>query len=258
MLSKAKALYQVKLILDYLPEEEYKLIPKETIDYIEDNFEYDENFSIDPNIPLEKQKIDDKAFEMLDKIVKSAEMTKKENKSIKNAEMDSYLKEIRESNQNYNARIENIRLKNLVEILKKENSKIPKAKDLLSDYKDALNQKEDEIENLFKDERIVKRNVKGNLRSRNPRMKMSLGLPKDMEKGCVKKMKELVEIDNQLVLKDVEFKKENLISEGSFLIDRGDIIFIWVGKNENNVNDDNNEKKNKLIDSELVDEPVDE
>ena len=64
---------------------------------------------------------------MLDKIVRSAEITKKENKSIKNAEIDSYLKEIRESNQNYNARIENIRLKNLVEILKKENSKISKA-----------------------------------------------------------------------------------------------------------------------------------
>lgn len=150
MLSKAKALYQVKLILDYLPEEEYKLIPKETIDYIEDNFEYDENFSIDPNIPLEKQKIDDKAFKMLDKIVKSAEMTKKENKSIKNDEIDTYLKKIRESNQNYDARIENIRLKNLVEILKKENSKIPKAKDLLSDYKEALKQKEDEIEKLKK------------------------------------------------------------------------------------------------------------
>lgn len=120
MLSQAKVLYQVKLILDYLPEEEYKLIPQEMIDYIEDNFEYDENFSIDPEIPLEKQKIDDKAFEMLDKIVKSAEITKKENKSIKNAEIDSYLKEIRESNQNYNARIENIRLKNLVEILKKK------------------------------------------------------------------------------------------------------------------------------------------
>lgn len=40
--------------------------------------------------------------------------------SIKNAEIDSYLKEFRESNQNYNARIENIRLKNLVEILKKK------------------------------------------------------------------------------------------------------------------------------------------
>lgn len=44
MLSQAKVLYQVKLILDYLPEEEYKLIPQEMIDYIEDNFEYDENF----------------------------------------------------------------------------------------------------------------------------------------------------------------------------------------------------------------------
>ena len=31
MLTKAKMLYQVKLILDYLPEEEYNLIPKETI-----------------------------------------------------------------------------------------------------------------------------------------------------------------------------------------------------------------------------------
>lgn len=161
MLSKAKALYQVKLILDYLPEEEYKLIPKETIEYIEDNFEYDENFSIDPNIPLEKQKIDDKAFEMLDKIVKSAEMTKKENKSIKNAEMDLYLKEIRESNQNYNARIENIRLKNLVEMLKKENSKIPKAKDLLFDYKEALKQKEDEIEKLKKNNQYLYNCIQG-------------------------------------------------------------------------------------------------
>ncbi len=148
MLSQAKVLYQVKLILDYLPEEEYKLIPQEMIDYIEDNFEYDENFSIDPEIPLEKQKIDDKTFEMLDKIVKSAEITKKENKSIKNAEIDSYLKEIRESNQNYNARIENIRLKNLVEILKKENSKISKAKNLLSEYKYAMKEKDNEIEEL--------------------------------------------------------------------------------------------------------------
>lgn len=68
--------------------------------------------------------------------------------SIKNAEIDSYLKEIRESNQNYNARIENIRLKNLVEILKKENSKISKAKNLLSEYKDAMKEKDNEIEEL--------------------------------------------------------------------------------------------------------------
>lgn len=68
--------------------------------------------------------------------------------SIKNAEIDSYLKEFRESNQNYNARIENIRLKNLVEILKKENSKISKAKNLFSEYKDAMREKDNEIEKL--------------------------------------------------------------------------------------------------------------
>lgn len=148
MLSKAKALYQVKVILDYLSEDEYKLIPKETIDYIEENFEYDENFSINPKIPLEKQKIDDKAYEMLDKIVKSAEITKKENKSIINTEMNAYLQKVRESNKNYNTRIENVRLKNLVNMLKKENSKIPKARDLLSEYKDAIKEKDNEIEKL--------------------------------------------------------------------------------------------------------------
>ena len=65
MVSKSKALYQVKLILDYLPEDEYKLIPEETIDYIEENFEYDENFTINPKILLEKQKIDNFDLEIL-------------------------------------------------------------------------------------------------------------------------------------------------------------------------------------------------
>ena len=103
MITKAKALYQVKLILDYLPDEEYKLIPQETIDYIEDNFEYDENFSIDPSIPLEKQKIDDKAYEFLDKIVKSVESNKKENTINQNSEIEMYVKQVKESNKNYNA-----------------------------------------------------------------------------------------------------------------------------------------------------------
>ena len=161
MLSKAKALYQVKLILDYLPEEEYKLIPKETIEYIENNFEYDENFSINPNIPQKKQKIDDKAYEILDKIVKATEVTKNENKLHDKAKMNAYIQEVKESNQNYNDRIENIRLKNLVEMLKKENSKILKAKDLISDYKDALKQKEDEIEKLKKNNQDLYNCIQG-------------------------------------------------------------------------------------------------
>lgn len=149
MLPKSKVLYQVKLILDCLPEDEYKLISPETINYINDNFEYDANISIDPNIPLENQKIDDKTYEMLDKIVKSTETIKKDNKGINQSEMGSDLDDGVEAN--YNLREENIRLEKLVEMLEKENSKIPKAKDLISEYKEALKQREDEIEKLKKD-----------------------------------------------------------------------------------------------------------
>ena len=161
MISKAKALYQVKLILDYLPEEEYSLIPKETIEYIENNFEYDENFLIDPKIPLEKQKIDDKAYEMLEKIIKATELTKKESKTYDSAKINTYLKEVKKSNENYNIKIENIRLKNLVEVLKNENSKIPKAKDLISDYIEALKKKDDEIEKLKKNNQDLYNCIQG-------------------------------------------------------------------------------------------------
>lgn len=151
MITKAKSLYQVKLILDYLPEEEYKLIPKETIDYIEENFEYDENIFIDPNIPLEEQNIDEKAYDLLEKIVKqtktmySNEISKQKRRF---SEVDEYIEEVKQSNKNYDIRIENIRLNNLVEILKKENRKITKAKELLEEYQDILKQKVIEIENL--------------------------------------------------------------------------------------------------------------
>ena len=145
MKSKEKALYQVKLILDYLPEEEYKLIPQETIDYIEDNFEYDENFMINPNIPLEQQKIDDKTYEILDQIINKAEQSQKANKKD---ELASYIEKVKKENQEFDIKVENIKLKNIIETLKKENKKIPKAKSLLEEYKDALKQKDVEIEAL--------------------------------------------------------------------------------------------------------------
>lgn len=145
MLTKAKALYQVKLILDYLPKEEYELIPQETIEYIEDNFEYDENISIDPTIPLEKQKIDDKAYELLEKIV---EQTKKTKEKTNDKEISKYLEQVKKSNENFNIQIENIKLKNIIETLEKENEKIPKAKQLVEEYKEILKQKDIEIENL--------------------------------------------------------------------------------------------------------------
>lgn len=143
MLPKAKAIYQVKLILDYLPDEEYKMIPQEIKDYIDDNFEYDENFTINPSIPLENQKIDDKAYELLDKIVKSVGSAKESIQTKSFSKSNEYIED-----NNTDTEKEIIRLNNLIELLKVENSKIPKVKNLLEEYKIALKQKDDEILNL--------------------------------------------------------------------------------------------------------------
>lgn len=153
MLTKEKMLYQVKLILDYLPEEEYNLISQETIDYIEDNFEYDENIKIDPNIPLENQKIDDKTYDYLEKIINEAEKNKK---SVKNEELDNYVKKVKEENEKFDTKVENIRLKELVEALKVENEKIPKIKELVEEYKIALDEKSKKIEGLEQNNKYLR------------------------------------------------------------------------------------------------------
>ena len=143
MLTKAKALYQVKLILDYLPQEEYDLIPQETIDYIEDNFVYDENITINPSIPLEKQDIDDKSYRLLEKIIAQVEKNQTKDNNVNN-----HINNVEESNENDYSKEENIRLKSLVEILQKENAKIPKVKDLVQEYKDELEKKNEKIKML--------------------------------------------------------------------------------------------------------------
>lgn len=140
MLSKRKMLYQVKLILDYLPEEEYRLIPQDMINYIENNYEYDENIKINPNIPLEKQSIDDKTYEMLNKIEKQTLNNTKD--------IDNYIEKVEKENKEFNIKIENAKLKNKLELLEKENERIPKAKALLEEYNSALKQKETEIKIL--------------------------------------------------------------------------------------------------------------
>ena len=142
MLSKEKMLYQVKLILDYLPEDEYELISDDTIDYIENNYEYDENITINPNIPLENQNIDDETFKYLEKIINEAERKKQKN------EKNSETKVI--SNVNTESNSELVKLRKIIEGLKEENEKIPRVKELLKEYKEELqkaNQKIEIIEN---------------------------------------------------------------------------------------------------------------
>ena len=147
MLAKAKALYQVKLILDYLSQEEYNLIPQKTIDYIEDNFEYDENITINPDIPLENQKIDDQTYKILDKIIKQTENSQN---IAHNSEVNDYIANVKEPNKEFDTGIENMKLKNLVELLKKENEIIPKVKDLVQEYKDELENANKKIKALEK------------------------------------------------------------------------------------------------------------
>lgn len=147
MLTNAKALYQVKLILDYLPKDEYDLIPQEVIEYVENNFEIDKNIKINPEIPLESQNIDDKTYEILEKIIKKID-------SITNKKNDDISKYV-ESTKKSNEEIENIRLNNLVEDLKEKNGKIPKVKNLVQEYKNALRDKDNEITKLQKDNEIL-------------------------------------------------------------------------------------------------------
>ena len=139
-MTKEKALYQVKLIFDAMDENDYKRIPQETIDYVEQNMEYDENIKIDPDIPLEDQNIDDYACDFLEKMINDIERREREQGSTPNVAPASSTS----NGMDVEA------LKELVEKLRVENGKIPQMKELLTKYKTELENKNTEIDNLKK------------------------------------------------------------------------------------------------------------
>ncbi|MBR0491193.1 MAG: hypothetical protein IJJ82_04000 [Clostridia bacterium] len=131
-MTQNQALYQAKLILDYMPEEDYKKIPEEIIKYIYDNMEEDKNIVVNPDIPLEEQDIDEKTYDFLDKVIKKIEYSEAKQQRTSN--------EVKELSRE--------ELINLLERYKQENSKIGKAKNLIIQYKQALEQKDREIVEL--------------------------------------------------------------------------------------------------------------
>ena len=144
MVTKDKALYQVKVILDYLPRNEYALISPETIEYIDENYEFDENFSLDRNIPLYEQKISPKAYNVLKKVVKEIETNAEIYKDMPLDNMSSA-----DLQKNFRiAKSENLKLKQMVDTLKVNSDKIDEAKQLVIDYRQALINKDDEINKL--------------------------------------------------------------------------------------------------------------
>jgi len=133
-MTKEESLYQVKLILDCLSDEEYFKIPGDVITYIEQNMKYSDEISINPDIPLEKQNIDEKTYDFLEKIIKEININETNNSIKKN---ENSFKDL-EKNE-------------LIEILNKyveENKKIPKAKELIKEYTLAIEEKNKQIENL--------------------------------------------------------------------------------------------------------------
>lgn len=168
-MTKEKALYQVKLIIDNLSEEEYNLIPKDIIKDIEDNMEVDESITINPEIPLEEQDIDDKTYDILENmlnridpnILADAELEIEEDKNETNRESNTIDYGTEYSNEENSSDVlgqinlgrnyveeENIKLKQLNEVLQKENSKIGQIKELVIGYKNELAKKNKEVEDL--------------------------------------------------------------------------------------------------------------
>lgn len=76
-MTKEKAMYQTWLILEGLSKAERDSIPQDLLDTIKNTMEPDENIKIDFSIPLEKQNLDSKTWDMLDKVVKGSKTNKK-------------------------------------------------------------------------------------------------------------------------------------------------------------------------------------
>lgn len=128
-MTKNKALYEVYLIINELPEEEYNLIPQEQIDYIKENMEVIEDYDFDPTEDLGKQNVSVEAYEYLEKILKNIEVATEDSQDEEVQDEVGYLRD-------------------LVERLKKENEVIPASQKLIKKYEEVVAVKQKEIDDL--------------------------------------------------------------------------------------------------------------
>ena len=172
-MTKSKAYYEAYLVLQCLSEVEYNLIPKDLLDEITSKMEKDDSIKIDSNIPLEKQQLSDKTYDILDKVITAIEKSygkdaidhpenvvteekpnKKNKPMIEEIDLDLDIKPINKNQERYNGlpdsrlREENIKLQSIIATLKAENVKVGKAKDLVMDYQGLVEKQEKEITKL--------------------------------------------------------------------------------------------------------------
>lgn len=134
-MTNEEALYQAKLIIEQLPENEYNMLPSDKVKYINENFKYNESITINPDIPLEEQNLDEKTIDILDNLVTNID----------------YL-ELGKYNENVvPLKLKIMNLENSLDELKfNSNSKMSKANQLVKEYKDALEEANKNITKLKK------------------------------------------------------------------------------------------------------------
>ena len=133
-MTKEKAMYQTWLIVQGLSKAERELIPPELMAEIEDNMEVDESITINFDIPLEKQKLDSKTWNMLDRIVKATQKASRKKEEIK-----PRVSKIEKSAdfENVNEELQRLKLEN-IRIAEEMNRFKDDSKDLATQYRDAL------------------------------------------------------------------------------------------------------------------------
>lgn len=153
-------LYELKLKLDYLEEDEYSKISKDVIGYIEDNAKYDEKIKAPSKAKLKKNGLENEDLKLIEKILKQIDKSKKNKLKIKDEPkiskqyIDEYLSKIKKDNEVRNLKIEVYRAKALIEKLEDENKKIDQAKNLLEEYNKLIKGYEVKISKL-KDENTM-------------------------------------------------------------------------------------------------------
>ncbi len=180
-MTKPKAYYQAFLVLKCLSKEEYSLIPQSLLDEITLKMEKDDSIVVDSTVPLDKQKIDEKTYDILDRVIKAIEkaygkdaidnpekyadierdetiVRKQEPKrEISNNKHIDEKNSFIESEKIRKLQDENIKLRSIIDLLKEENKKIDKAKELFGDYKEIVVRKDQKIQELNKEMEALKK-----------------------------------------------------------------------------------------------------
>ena len=169
-MTKPKAYYQAYLVLECLSEEEYNLIPQNLLDEITSKMEKDDSIKVDSTIPLDKQKLDDKTYDILDRVIRAIERAygkdaidhpsnygsnteknkpKNNNKTTEKSK-NNYIDQEKDNKKVKELEAENIKLKGIIDALEAENKKIETAKELFLDYKEIVARKDQKISDLIK------------------------------------------------------------------------------------------------------------